>query len=129
VGGSSLSYRWWMYQPLHQQQQQQRQQQQQQQQQQDYREHDKSKLISVISSTKNETPGHAFRIQAVEFLEQQNHIAVDVYGWGRRPSRDIGDGGDWVGVRRGFGFVGGGVGGGCGGGCGGGDCGGDSHQS
>jgi hypothetical protein len=89
-----------MYQPLHQQQQQQQQQ---------HREHNKSKLISVVSSTKNETPGHAFRLKAVEYttpppalcfcnnlsmyLEQQHHVAVDVYGWGRRPSRDIGDGG------------------------------------
>jgi hypothetical protein len=87
-----------VHQQQHHHHEQQQQQQQQKQQQQDHREHDKSKLISVISSTKNETPGHAFRLQAVEFLEQQHHVAVDVYGWGRRPSRDIGDGGDWVGV-------------------------------
>jgi hypothetical protein len=50
-----------------------------------------SRTISAISSTKNETLGHAFRLEAVKYLEQQRHVQVDVYGWGRRPSRDIGD--------------------------------------
>jgi hypothetical protein len=55
------------------------------------RHHSRTKLISAISSTKNETLGHAFRLEAVKYLEQQRHVQVDVYGWGRRPSRDIGD--------------------------------------
>jgi hypothetical protein len=85
VGGSSLAYRWWMYPPLH--------QQQQQQQQQIIREDlatQHRKLLSAVSSTKNETDGHKFRLEVVEFIERQTLITADVFGWGRRPARDIG---------------------------------------
>jgi hypothetical protein len=87
VGGSSLAYRWWMYPPLHTNHEPPPQQLEFEKQ----RHHSRTKLISAISSTKNETLGHAFRLEAVKYLEQQRHVQVDVYGWGRRPSRDIGD--------------------------------------
>jgi len=87
VGGSSLAYRWWMYPPLHTSHEPPPQQLEFEKQ----RHHSRTKLISAISSTKNETLGHAFRLEAVKYLEQQRHVQVDVYGWGRRPSRDIGD--------------------------------------
>ncbi len=83
VGGSSLAYRWWLYKPLQQQQKEENQKQEQ-------LKISKLNLISAISSTKNETQGHVFRLETVKYLEQQQHVHVDVFGWGRRPARDIG---------------------------------------
>jgi hypothetical protein len=77
VGGSSLAYRWWLYPPLHLHLQQQQQQQQHGSGRKDPPPPHlppKSKLLSAVSSTKNETLGHTFRLEVIKYVTCRYHV-------------------------------------------------------